>query len=185
VPEPTIHDTIPPEREILKTYLWQKIDLTRSVIEKHRFEIETQFQATIEELQRVSANLIARLQEENSRLRKELLSDYKKENTAIILAQAEATRLLQQKVVENEARIEAKFKLLSESTESMAERVASDIFADVVHEVNAMRKEITAIRADFHKALTEHQMEVRSKVSGIDGKLGRIVSALRQFMKIL
>ena len=182
-PEDLIKDVIPPEHKISKMKLWDRIDHTRSVSEQHVIEMSSALEKAIGEMKIVVREANEELIEEASRIKKSLIEEFDSHIADINLKTKDIQVKTENLIKNQNSNIERKIKDFNDSSENMVKSLSSDFYADLSIELKNLKNQFFDLHNGVNKSLSDYQMEVRSKVSVLDGKLDKVISTLKQFFK--
>ncbi len=172
-------DPIPQEDDITKTQLWQRIDYTREVIESHKGDIFQKLDTVVEDLK---SQLITINSDQMLAVHKKLgevddaLKNFKvAQSDSLVKTIQDIQGLFKAHLGDVEVRIKA----LTDSIPDTVKSDASTLFSDCDRRLIDVETKSAKLAEDLNKALSDYQVETRTKVGGLRTRVEKIVTQLR------
>ncbi len=180
-----MEDKIPNEREISKTELWQRIEASRTIQEQHRQEIDTRIDEVTEKLKYEFDVAVEKAKAEILFSDRKLISDTRDAFAKAIAEIAPLKTDLEQQVKAFKADMEYKVRELKESIPMMVHKDAASLVSDITMRVNRNGEDIEIARAEFNRALSNFQLEIKAKLDTANQKFDAVMGKLRLILKDL
>lgn len=172
-------DKIPPEDEISKQYLWEKIDHNREIAESHKGEILFQLQATKESLRTDTAHL----NNEHSLLMHKRLGEVENWLRAFKLEvqrdNAEAIKQIDTLFKNHLGEVELRLKEFRESIDTAVESGAATLFSSNEERITVVEQKFEELSKGQNESLSKYQVETRTKMGELRSKIDKVISKLR------
>lgn len=172
-------ETIPPDEEISKTQLWQRIDYLREVIESYKGETGYQLQTVKESLKTDTSHLNS----EHTLLVQKKLEEFKNIMASFQIDAnvkiEDAVKTLKRLFNDHVSEIEKKLLEMKEYIE-MAVRTESEIhYSKNEQNIIKMQDDFVDLSKNMNEALSKYQVEIRGKIGELRSKIERVIFKLR------
>jgi uncharacterized protein YPO0396 len=172
-------DIIPPEDDITKRQLWERMDSIRAAIESHKGEIIYKMDTVRENVKSDVGNLNS---EHNLLILKKMgeINDWLKTfKTDVSRTDSNSATEIRKLLKDHVAQVDLRIKEISDSIGGIVKVEAENLFSDAVKRISILEEKYAIFASAMNDAISRFQVETRTKVGDLKHLAERIVSKLK------
>ena len=172
-------DKIPPEDEISKTILWERIDHNRDVCESFKGEVLYQLKNSEESLKTDTSQLNSEHSMLVHKRMKEIEDWLRSFKLEIQRDNVESIKKIEALFKNHLGEVESRLKLFQDSIDATVQAGAIKLFQEGEQRISVIEKEFEDLSKGLNESLSKYQVEIRIKMGELRSKIEKIISHLR------